>query len=178
MQSLLDPTALSPAASTVAAGLAAAVLLLWLVAVGLPPYRKDPSIPTPWMWDLALKSAATASRLDWMGLARQFGPVFRCRFMFEPVLLVSGPAEVRELLHGEHDLVAMDLPPALKRLIGPLNLANMRGKEHLREKRLLSVAFTPANLRGYLPSLQVRVTPQSILKPAVNQVPDVLSVWK
>lgn len=124
-----------------------------LTVVFLAKWAMAPSqgkrIPATWFRDYGLYSVFTSKMPDWAALAQTWGPVFRTRFLGKDMVVISGAANVRATLNADVDVVRANLPAGLHALLGEGNLMSLHGKAHARQRRLLLLAFTPANLRGY-----------------------------
>lgn len=81
---------------------------------------------------------------------KKYGSIFKTRLFGQPTVMVMGPDANRFVLSHENQYFAISWPHSTKVLLGPASLAVQGGSEHLKRRKLLSQAFQPRALAGYL----------------------------
>ncbi|MEB3336635.1 MAG: cytochrome P450 [Leptolyngbyaceae bacterium] len=83
----------------------------------------------------------------------QYGDVFRTQLLGKPTVFLRGPEANRFVLSRENEYFVVSWPPSTKALLGPLSLALQTGAAHQGRRKLLSQAFLPRSLSGYIPAM-------------------------
>ena len=108
----------------------------------IPRYYGDP----------ALRALIKGDLGDLPAIHRRHGSdILQLTFLGEPAVMVAGLSNIRTVLNSDHSMVHAALPTPMVKLLGPGNLQTVHGKEHTRDRQILSPIFTPKNIRGYIP---------------------------
>lgn len=93
-----------------------------------------------------------------MRMKRQkYGYIYKTHLFGNPTVRVMGADNVRQILLGEHKLVAVQWPASVRTILGSDTLSNVHGSQHKNKKRVrkLSLHYGPigtssAMLEAYL----------------------------
>ena len=112
---------------------------------GNSKYKKISKI----FYDPAIRAIFTGSLGNLPALHARHGDLVSVTFIGEKAILVGGLSNIRAVLNNEN--FQADLPKPMVKLIGQGNLQTVHGKQHARDRKILSPIFTPTNLKGYVP---------------------------
>jgi retinoid hydroxylase len=84
---------------------------------------------------------------------KKYGSVFKTRLFGRPTIIAVG-AEANRFILTNDKYFAIDWPQSTKTLLGPFSLALQDGTSHQSRRKLLSYAFQPKALAGYLPAME------------------------
>lgn len=84
---------------------------------------------------------------------KQYGPIFKTHLFGRPTVMLLG-AEANHLLLTENQYFAISWPHSTKVLLGPASLSVQTGTEHQKRRKLLSQAFQPRALAGYVSTME------------------------
>ncbi|KAL4519214.1 hypothetical protein Ndes2437B_g05074 [Nannochloris sp. 'desiccata'] len=104
-------------------------------------------------YDPAIRAIFTGSLGNLPALHSCYGDLIHLTFIGEPAILVGGLPNIRAVL--TNDNFQADLPKPMVKLLGQGNLQTVHGKEHARDRKILSPIFTPTNLKGYIPRVAI-----------------------
>uniref|UniRef100_A0A8C7JYV5 Cytochrome P450 26A1 n=1 Tax=Oncorhynchus kisutch TaxID=8019 RepID=A0A8C7JYV5_ONCKI len=97
-------------------------------------------------------------RRKFLRMKRQkYGCIYRTHLFGNPTVRVMGANNVRQILLGEHKLVAVQWPASVRTILGSDTLSNMHGTQHKNKKK---VAFSRDALEHYIPDSYVLVYPE------------------
>lgn len=85
---------------------------------------------------------------------KQYGPVFKTHLFGRPTVMMIGADANRFLLTHENQHFSITWPYSTKVLLGPASLAVQTGGEHMKRRKLLSQAFQPRALSGYISGME------------------------
>lgn len=85
---------------------------------------------------------------------KQYGSVFKTHLFGRPTVMMIGAEANRFLLTSENQYVTIAWPYSTKVLLGPASLAVQTGGEHMKRRKLLSQAFQPRALAGYVTEME------------------------
>jgi retinoid hydroxylase len=85
---------------------------------------------------------------------RKYGSLFKTSIFGRPTAIAVGPDANRFILSNEKESFEINWPQSTKILLGDLSLALQEGSQHQSRRKLLSYAFQPKALAGYLPSME------------------------
>ncbi|NWS72994.1 CP26C protein, partial [Crotophaga sulcirostris] len=88
----------------------------------------------------------------------RYGNVFKTHLLGRPVVRVTGAANIRKILLGEHTLVSAQWPQSTQILLGEHTLLGSAGERHRQRRKILSSVFSRAALESYLPRIRKVVT--------------------
>lgn len=88
---------------------------------------------------------------------KKYGPVFKTHIFGRPTVVMTGPEANQFLFANENKYFAATWPKSSRILLGPTSLATQTGSFHKQRRKLMSQAFQPRALAGYLPTLE-RIT--------------------
>ncbi|KAM9425898.1 cytochrome P450 26A1 [Pholidichthys leucotaenia] len=141
--------------------LVAALLKLWEIYVRR---GRDPGCPRP----LPPGSMGIPFLGETLGLLLQrktflrtrrekYGHVYATHLFGSPTVRVTGAENVRQILQGEHRLVAVQWPKSVRRILGLDTLSNMHGAAHKNMRKAIMQAFSKEALESYIPVFQEEV---------------------
>lgn len=137
-----------------ATSMTAAIILIALfylqVTRGSSKTTKGKPIPRIFH-DPAIRAIIKGDLGDLPALHSRYGDLVQVTFIGEPAVFVGGLSNIRTVLNSDHSTVQADLPKPMVRLLGAGNLQTIHGKDHSRDRQILSPIFTPKNIRGYIP---------------------------
>ncbi|MEA5566377.1 cytochrome P450 [Anabaena sp. UHCC 0399] len=81
---------------------------------------------------------------------QQYGSIFKTHLFGRPTVLMIGFEANRFLLTNENQYFSATWPASTKALLGPASLAVQTGGIHQKRRKLLSQAFQPRALTGYV----------------------------
>jgi retinoid hydroxylase len=84
---------------------------------------------------------------------QRYGPIFKSQLLGRPTVFLKGPEANSFVLTQENKYFVISWPPSVKALLGPLSLALQTGEVHIQRRKLMSQAFQPRALAGYLPAM-------------------------
>lgn len=85
---------------------------------------------------------------------KKYGPVFKTHIFGRPTVVMVGPEANQFLFANENKYFAATWPKSTRVLLGPASLATQTGSFHLQRRKLMSQAFQPRALAGYLPAME------------------------
>lgn len=88
---------------------------------------------------------------------RKYGCIYRTHLFGNPTVRVMGANNVRQILLGEHKLVAVQWPASVRTILGSDTLSNMHGTQHKNKKKAIMRAFSRDALEHYIPVIQEEV---------------------
>lgn len=88
---------------------------------------------------------------------KKYGPVFKTHIFGRPTVVMVGPEANQFLFANESKYFAATWPKSTRILLGPASLATQTGGFHQQRRKLMSQAFQPRALAGYLPGME-RIT--------------------
>uniref|UniRef100_A0A674CQD1 Cytochrome P450 26A1 n=1 Tax=Salmo trutta TaxID=8032 RepID=A0A674CQD1_SALTR len=88
---------------------------------------------------------------------RKYGCIYRTHLFGNPTVRVMGANNVRQILLGEHKLVAVQWPASVRSILGSDTLSNMHGTQHKNKKKAIMRAFSRDALEHYIPVIQDEV---------------------
>ncbi|KAK6328042.1 hypothetical protein J4Q44_G00000200 [Coregonus suidteri] len=97
-------------------------------------------------------------RRKFLRMKRQkYGYIYRTHLFGNPTVRVLGANNVRQILLGEHKLVAVQWPASVRTILGSDTLSNMHGTQHKNKKKAIMRAFSRDALEHYIPVIQEEV---------------------
>ncbi|XP_036827979.1 cytochrome P450 26A1 [Oncorhynchus mykiss] len=97
-------------------------------------------------------------RRKFLRMKRQkYGCIYRTHLFGNPTVRVMGANNVRQILLGEHKLVAVQWPASVRTILGSDTLSNMHGTQHKNKKKAIMRAFSRDALEHYIPVIQEEV---------------------
>lgn len=84
---------------------------------------------------------------------QKYGSIFKTHIFGVPTVIAVGPEANRFILTNDKECFAIEWPQSTKILLGPNSLALQEGTQHQSRRKLLSYAFQPKALAGYLPGM-------------------------
>ncbi|XP_059892543.1 cytochrome P450 26A1 [Gadus macrocephalus] len=143
-------------------------VLLFLVAVKLWEVYlirgRDPSCPRPLppgsmgLPFLGETLQLLLQRRKFLRMKRQkYGYIYRTHLFGSPTVRVTGADNVRQILLGEHRLVAAQWPASVRTILGSDTLSNVHGAQHKSKKKAIMRAFSRDALEQYVPVIQEEV---------------------
>jgi cytochrome P450 len=88
---------------------------------------------------------------------KKYGPVFKTNIFGRPTVFMLGPEANQFLFANENKYFAATWPKSTRILLGPASLSTQTGNFHQQRRKLMSQAFQPRALAGYLPAME-RIT--------------------
>ncbi len=85
---------------------------------------------------------------------QKYGPVFKTKLYGRPTIFLTGAEANRFVLTHENQYFSNNLPQSTKVLLGPAALSVQTGVEHQQRRKLLSQAFQPRALAGYVTTME------------------------
>jgi cytochrome P450 len=89
---------------------------------------------------------------------QRYGPIFKTHVLGRPTVFMIGAEANRFLFTNEKryfsDGISDGIPPHTKLLMGTGSVVMQMGDEHLRQRKLLSQAFQPRALAGYVSTME------------------------
>ncbi|ARV62600.1 cytochrome P450 [Nostocales cyanobacterium HT-58-2] len=85
---------------------------------------------------------------------QRYGPIFKTHLFGRPTVVMIGAEANRFLFSNENQYFSMSWPDSTKILLGASSLTVQTGDEHKNRRKLLSQAFQPRALTGYLSTMQ------------------------
>ncbi|CAG5912155.1 unnamed protein product [Menidia menidia] len=143
-------------------------VLLFLVAVRLwEVYMlrgRDPGCPSPLppgsmgLPFLGETLQLLLQRRKFLRMKRQkYGYIYRTHLFGSPTVRVTGADNVRQILLGEHRLVAAQWPASVRAILGSDTLSGVHGALHRSKKKAIMRAFSREALELYVPVIQEEV---------------------
>uniref|UniRef100_A0A4W5JZP1 Cytochrome P450 26A1 n=1 Tax=Hucho hucho TaxID=62062 RepID=A0A4W5JZP1_9TELE len=97
-------------------------------------------------------------RRKFLRMKRQkYGCIYRTHLFGNPTVRVMGANNVRQILLGEHKLVAVQWPASVRTILGSDTLSNVHGTQHKNKKKAIMRAFSRDALEHYIPVIQEEV---------------------
>ncbi|MFB2935458.1 cytochrome P450 [Aerosakkonemataceae cyanobacterium BLCC-F154] len=93
---------------------------------------------------------------------KQHGSIFKTRIFGADSIVIIG-AEANRFILSNNQYFAISWPQSTKVLLGPNSLSLQEGSQHQSRRKLLSHAFQPKALAGYLPGME-KVTQEYLQK--------------
>ena len=85
---------------------------------------------------------------------KKYGSIFKTRLFGAPSIIIVG-VEANRFILTNNEYFAISWPPSTKTLLGPNSLVIKEGSQHQSRRKLLSYAFQPKALAGYLPGMEI-----------------------
>jgi retinoid hydroxylase len=85
---------------------------------------------------------------------QQYGSIFKTHLFGSPTVMMIGAEANRFLFTGDNQYFTVSWPYSTKVLLGPASLSVQTGGEHLKRRKLLSQAFQPRALAGYVTTME------------------------
>jgi len=85
---------------------------------------------------------------------KKYGPVFKSQLFGRPTIFLLGAEANHFLLTHENQYFSTSWPHSTKVLLGPAALSVQTGAEHQQRRKLLSQAFQPRALAGYVTTME------------------------
>lgn len=67
---------------------------------------------------------------------QKYGYIYKTHLFGNPTVRVMGADNVRQILLGEHKLVAVQWPASVRTILGSDTLSNVHGSQHKNKKRV------------------------------------------
>ncbi|XP_030631419.1 cytochrome P450 26A1 [Chanos chanos] len=97
-------------------------------------------------------------RRKFLRMKRQkYGFIYKTHLFGNPTVRVMGADNVRQILLGEHKLVAVQWPASVRTILGSDTLSNVHGTQHKNRKKAILKAFSRDALEQYIPVIQEEV---------------------
>lgn len=97
-------------------------------------------------------------RRKFLRMKRQkYGCIYRTHLFGNPTVRVMGADNVKQILLGEHKLVAVQWPASVRTILGSDTLSNVHGTQHRNKKKAIMRAFSRDALEHYIPVIQEEV---------------------
>ncbi|XP_076854701.1 cytochrome P450 26A1 [Brachyhypopomus gauderio] len=97
-------------------------------------------------------------RRKFLRMKRQkYGFIYKTHLFGNPTVRVMGAENVRQILLGEHKLVAAQWPASVRTILGSDTLSNVHGTQHRNRKKAVMRAFSRDALEHYIPVIQQEV---------------------
>lgn len=97
-------------------------------------------------------------RRKFLRMKRQkYGCIYRTHLFGNPTVRVMGADNVKQILLGEHKLVAVQWPASVRTILGSDTLSNVHGTQHKNKKKAIMRAFSRDALEHYIPVIQEEV---------------------
>ncbi|MBD2775693.1 cytochrome P450 [Iningainema tapete] len=84
---------------------------------------------------------------------KQYGAIFKTQLFGRPTIYMSGAEANRFLFTNENQYFSISWPYSTKVLLGPASLSVQTGGLHQKRRKLLSQAFQPRALAGYVSTM-------------------------
>ena len=84
---------------------------------------------------------------------KRYGTIFKTHLFGRPTVYMLGAEANRFLLTNENQNFSISWPYSTKVLLGPASLSVQTGDVHQKRRKLLSQAFQPRALAGYVSSM-------------------------
>ena len=85
---------------------------------------------------------------------KRYGSIFKTHLFGRPTVMAIGSEANRFLLTNENQYFSISWPYSTKVLLGSASLALQTGGEHMKRRKLLSQAFQPRALTGYVTKME------------------------
>jgi len=85
---------------------------------------------------------------------KQYGPVFKTHLLGRPTIMMQGAEANHFLFTTENQYFRISWPYSTKVLLGSASLAVQTGGEHIKRRKLLSQAFQPRAIEGYVTQME------------------------
>uniref|UniRef100_K7GIV2 Cytochrome P450 26A1 n=1 Tax=Pelodiscus sinensis TaxID=13735 RepID=K7GIV2_PELSI len=89
---------------------------------------------------------------------RKYGFIYKTHLFGRPTVRVMGAENVRQILLGEHRLVAVQWPASVRTILGSGCLSNLHDGQHKHRKKVIMKAFSREALQHYVPGIQEEVS--------------------
>ncbi|MBN3323163.1 CP26A protein, partial [Atractosteus spatula] len=97
-------------------------------------------------------------RRKFLQMKRQkYGFIYKTHLFGSPTVRVMGAENVRQILLGEHKLVAVQWPASVRTILGSDTLSNLHGAQHKSKKKAVMKAFSRDALEHYIPVIEEEV---------------------
>ncbi|KAL6474687.1 hypothetical protein MHYP_G00157270 [Metynnis hypsauchen] len=112
-------------------------------------------------------------RRKFLRMKRQkYGFIYKTHLFGNPTVRVMGADNVRQILLGEHKLVAVQWPASVRTILGSDTLSNVHGSQHRNKKKAVMKAFCRDALEHYIPVIREEV--RSAVQDWMQRAPCVL----
>ncbi|MGH0118601.1 UNVERIFIED_CONTAM: hypothetical protein FKN15_050110 [Acipenser sinensis] len=99
-----------------------------------------------------------AQRRKFLQMKRQkHGFIYKTHLFGSPTVRVVGAENVRQILMGEHKLVAVQWPASVRTILGSGSLSNLHDSQHKNRKKVIMKAFSTDSLQHYIPVIEEEV---------------------
>ncbi|MGH0115542.1 UNVERIFIED_CONTAM: hypothetical protein FKN15_024872 [Acipenser sinensis] len=99
-----------------------------------------------------------AQRRKFLQIKRQkYGFIYKTHLFGSPTVRVMGAENVRQILMGEHKLVAVQWPASVRTILGSGSLSNLHDSQHKNRKKVIMKAFSTDSLQHYIPVIEEEV---------------------
>uniref|UniRef100_A0A0D9X8U1 (+)-abscisic acid 8'-hydroxylase n=1 Tax=Leersia perrieri TaxID=77586 RepID=A0A0D9X8U1_9ORYZ len=88
---------------------------------------------------------------------KRYGEIFKTNLLGCPCVMLASPEAARFVLVSQARLFKPTYPPSKERMIGPAAIFFHQGDYHLRLRRLVQAALSPASLRALVPDVDAAV---------------------
>lgn len=85
---------------------------------------------------------------------QRYGPIFKTHLFGRPTVMMIGSEAIRFLLSNENQYFSISWPYSTQVLLGPASIPMQTGGEHQQRRKLLSQAFQPRALVGYVSTIK------------------------
>lgn len=85
---------------------------------------------------------------------QRYGPIFKTHLFGRPTIMMIGSEPIRFLLTNENQYFSISWPYSTQVLLGPASIPMQTGGEHQQRRKLLSQAFQPRALAGYVSTIE------------------------
>ncbi|KAK6481989.1 cytochrome P450 26A1-like [Huso huso] len=97
-------------------------------------------------------------RRKFLQMKRQkYGFIYKTHLFGSPTVRVMGAENVRQILMGEHKLVAVQWPASVRTILGSGSLSNLHDSQHKNRKKVIMKAFSTDSLQHYIPVIEEEV---------------------
>ncbi|KAG9267616.1 cytochrome P450 26A1 [Astyanax mexicanus] len=153
-----------------------AAVKLWevLVVRGIDPGCRSPVPPgTMGLPFIGETLQLILQRRKFLRMKRQkYGFIYKTHLFGNPTVRVMGADNVRQILLGEHKLVAVQWPASVRTILGSDTLSNVHGSQHKNKKKAVMKAFSRDALEHYIPVIREEV--RSAVQDWLQRAPCVL----
>ncbi|MBN3277531.1 CP26A protein, partial [Polyodon spathula] len=97
-------------------------------------------------------------RRKFLQMKRQkYGFIYKTHLFGNPTVRVMGAENVRQILMGEHKLVAVQWPASVRTILGSGSLSNLHDSQHKNRKKVIMKAFSTDSFQHYIPVIEEEV---------------------
>ncbi|XP_029465763.1 cytochrome P450 26A1 isoform X2 [Rhinatrema bivittatum] len=88
---------------------------------------------------------------------RKYGFIYKTHLFGRPTVRIMGAENVRQILLGEHKLVAVRWPASVRTILGSGCLSNLHDSRHKNRKKVIMKAFSREALENYIPAIEEEI---------------------